>query len=212
MTNAKATSNTKTHAGKHAHFSPDALRFLHDLDVHNERDWFNAHKERFESSLHAPYLAFLTDLAPRLERVSPRFKVDPKPVGGSLARIYKDMRFVRDGLPFKTALSAHFAHEKAKPGAQPSFYMALAPGKSFVAGGVRNPDADATKRLKAKVLKEEARWRKVRAGLDVDRFVAKIAVPDVDVASPHFVTDVVAACKRLAPFVEFVTEAVGLRM
>ena len=81
---------------------------------------------------------------------------------------------------------------------------------------MRGPDATATKRLKAAVIHDEARWRKVRTTIEkdgeVERFVARIRIPDGDVTSPHFLDDVAAACKKLTPFVAFVTEAVGLKM
>lgn len=195
---------------KQAHFGPDALKFLADLAKHNEREWFEAHRERFERSLRDPFVAFLVDFAPRLARLSERFVIDARPHGGSLARIHRDMRFT--DIPYKTALSAHFHHDKAKEGARPSFFLSLEPGRSFVGGGVREPSAAALKKLKKAVGGNEERWAKVTKGLQIERFTAKIPLSDDQVTSARFIEEVVAACKRLAPFVGFVTEAVGARL
>jgi uncharacterized protein (DUF2461 family) len=43
-----------------------------------------------------PALDFIADFAPRLERISPHFRADPRPTGGSLLRIY--MRFLCEAL------------------------------------------------------------------------------------------------------------------
>jgi uncharacterized protein (TIGR02453 family) len=205
-----APSSPAPHRG--AFFSPDALAFLRDLDKHNERDWFEAHKDRYLASLRDPYLQFLTELAPRLQKVSAHFTVNPAPTGGSLARIHRDMRFVRDGLPYKTALSAHFAHDKAKPGAEPSFYLSLSPGKSFVAGGLRTPDGEARKKVQRAIDRDEPRWRRLSKNLEITGLVARAHFADGDVTSVHFLSDVTAQLKKLAPFVAFLTEAVGLKM
>jgi uncharacterized protein (TIGR02453 family) len=93
------------------HFTPDALQFLRELALHNERPWFETQRERFAASLRDPFVAFLVDLKPRLADVNAGFVVDSRTHGGSLARIHRDMRFAVDGQPYKTALSAHFAHD-----------------------------------------------------------------------------------------------------
>src|SRR5687767_4506829 len=119
------------------YFTLDAIQFLADLQQNNNKEWFDQNRERFVTSLRDPFLRFLTDLAPRMRNeVSPRFVVDAKPTGGSLARIHKDMRFAKDGMPFKSALSAHFAHENASEGAVPSFFLYVEPGNSYIGGGL----------------------------------------------------------------------------
>ncbi len=67
---------------KGAHFSPDFLRFLADLRAHNDREWFQAHKDRYEAAVRDPFLRFIADLGPRLQQLNPPFVADPSPVGG----------------------------------------------------------------------------------------------------------------------------------
>ena len=61
-----------------------------------------------------PALAFIEDFAPRLEEISPHFRADPRPRGGSLFRIYRDTRFSKDKTPYKTNVGIQFRHERAK--------------------------------------------------------------------------------------------------
>jgi uncharacterized protein (TIGR02453 family) len=89
-----AASTTTTR--KKVSFTPDLFAFLSDLRANNDRDWFNANRERYERSLLEPALEFVADFAPRLERISPHFRADPRPSGGSLFRIYRDTRFSKD--------------------------------------------------------------------------------------------------------------------
>ena len=87
---------------KKAHFDAKLFAFLRELRAHNEREWFEAHKERYLRDVSAPLQAFVLDFAPHLAKISKRFVADPRPSGGSIFRIYRDTRFTKDKSPYKT--------------------------------------------------------------------------------------------------------------
>jgi uncharacterized protein (DUF2461 family) len=193
------------------HFPPDALQFLRDLAVHNDRAWFETQRERFALSLRDPFVAFLVDLKPRLADVNAGFVVDARTHGGSLARIHRDMRFAVDGQPYKTALSAHFAHENEATGA--SFFLYLEPGCTRVGAGIRHPSAAATKALKRAMQADEAGWQAAMQnvldrGGSRERFTLSVPLADETVTTARFLDDVVAACRVLDPFVRLLCDAV----
>ena len=92
-------------------FDADLVQFLKDLDANNNREWFNANKARFEASVQGPLLDLIEALAPRLAKISPHIIADPRKVGGSLMRIYRDTRFSKDKSPYKTYMAAQFRHD-----------------------------------------------------------------------------------------------------
>jgi hypothetical protein len=112
-------ANTTTQAS----FGPELLSFLTDLRANNNREWFAANKDRYEEDLVEPALAFINAFAPRLEKISPHFRADARPSGGSLFRIYRDTRFSKDKTPYKTNLGIHFRHERSKNAYAPGFYL-----------------------------------------------------------------------------------------
>jgi uncharacterized protein (TIGR02453 family) len=83
------------------YFDDDALAFLRDLKRHNDRTWFNEHKERYERSLRQPFLDFISDAGPELRTISPNLVADPRPSGGSLFRIHRDVRFSKQNRTLK---------------------------------------------------------------------------------------------------------------
>ncbi|HEX9708874.1 MAG TPA: DUF2461 family protein, partial [Candidatus Thermoplasmatota archaeon] len=85
-----------------AHFRPALFRYLVDLRHHNDRQWFATNKGRFEADVRDPMLAFIREAASPLARISRHVLADPRPVGGSLFRIYRDTRFSKDKTPYKT--------------------------------------------------------------------------------------------------------------
>jgi uncharacterized protein (TIGR02453 family) len=69
-------------------FGPAAFAWFAGLEADNSRDWFHAHKPRYEAEVRDPLTALLEELA------------GDAPV--SLARQHRDTRFSKDKSPYKT--------------------------------------------------------------------------------------------------------------
>jgi uncharacterized protein (TIGR02453 family) len=93
---------------KKAHFSRNLFGFLEKLRSNNRREWFEANRTRYERDVREPMLAFISDFAPRLRKISPKLVADPCPSGGSMFRIHRDVRFSPDKRPYKTHVAARF--------------------------------------------------------------------------------------------------------
>ena len=142
-------------------FKPALFAFLRELAANNDRSWFNANKERYERDVRDPALAFISDFAPHLERLSEHFVADPRPVGGSLFRIQRDIRFSRDKTPYKPTVGIQFRHERGKDAHAPGFYLHLEPGHVFAAAGIWRPDSTALHAIRAKITADPHGWRQV---------------------------------------------------
>lgn len=145
-----------------AHFSEDTFEFLRELAANNNREWFEANRERYETHYKGAALRFIVDFAPRLAAISPHFRADPRPVGGSLFRIYRDMRFSRDRRPYKTHLDMHFRHELAADVHAPGFYLHIAPGDVYVGSGIWHPDSGTLRRIRDAIVEDPDRWTAAR--------------------------------------------------
>ena len=82
-------------------FTIGLFRFLKDLSRHNDRAWIAENKERYLEAVQQPALEFVNAFAPSLAKISPQFVADGRPVGGSLSRIYRDVRFTNDKSPYR---------------------------------------------------------------------------------------------------------------
>jgi uncharacterized protein (TIGR02453 family) len=219
-----------------AYFTSDLFQFLRELKVHNDREWFTAHKARYLSAVEEPMLRFIADLGPRLSRISPSVLVDPRRTGGSMFRFYRDTRFSKDKTPYKTSAGAHFRHRAADKGqSAPGFYLSLESDESVGGGGIYHPEASALKRIRDRIAQEPAAWSRVRKTIDVQgeslkrppagydpehRFIADLKRKDFydletfsekEVCSPRFMDRYLAACSRIAPLVTFLNGALGLK-
>src|SRR5216684_4483929 len=130
------------------HVTRELFGFLRELRRHNNREWFNANKERYLGEVRDPLLAFIQAIAPRLTRISPHIVADARPSGGSLLRIYRDTRFSRDRTPYKTNAGLSFGLDAPRDFDAPGYYLHLAPGEVFMGAGIWRPSADALRAIR----------------------------------------------------------------
>ena len=71
------------------YFDDASLKFLRGLARHNEKAWFEAHRQDYEAHVRQPFLRLITDLQPALAGISPHFRADPRTVGGSLRSAWR---------------------------------------------------------------------------------------------------------------------------
>ena len=141
------------------YFSDASFKFLRALARNNDKTWFNEHKQQYEDHVRQPFLRLLTDLQPDLAQVSEHFRSDPKTVGGSLFRIYRDARFSNDKSPYKPWQGARLFHERRKQVAAPSFYVHLQPGQCFVGAGLWHPEPPTQRRVRQFIFDNPGSWK-----------------------------------------------------
>ena len=142
-----------------AYFSDASLRFLTQLASHNNKTWFNAHKQAYEQHVRQPFLRLIADLAPDIEAISPHFRADPRTVGGSLYRIQRDARFSHDKSPYKTWQGARFYHERRRLQIVPLYYLHLQPGNCFLGGGLWHPEPESVRRVRQFIFDNPGSWK-----------------------------------------------------
>jgi uncharacterized protein (TIGR02453 family) len=134
------------------YFAPRAISLLRGLARHNNKEWFEAHREDYESALRAPMVALVEEMDVRLATIAPEIVGTPK---RSMFRIHRDVRFSKDKRPYKTHAACWFYHrdaghqvgtDAAHGGA--GFYFHLSPDEAFCGGGVWMPPRPALNKLR----------------------------------------------------------------
>jgi len=223
-----------------AYFDRKLFRFLEDLEVNNDRKWFEENKPRYRSDVRDPLLTFIDDFGSRLAKLSPHMVADPKPSGGSMFRIYRDTRFSKDKSPYKLHASAQFRHEAGKDVHAPCFYLHLQPGECFMGAGIWHPDGPSTRRIRQAIVDHTSEWKRIvgsrawRAACTMDGdflkrpprgfdpeheciedlkrkdFIAVAQIKDSAVRSTDFMATFVKFCKTNTRLMQFLTQALGV--
>ncbi len=222
------------------HFTPKLFAFLKDLAENNDRDWFKAHQDDYEAYVREPALDFINDFAVPLKKISEHFVADSRTVGGSLFRIQRDTRFAKDKTPYKLNTGMQFRHIAGKDAHAPGFYMHIEPGASFIGVGLWRPETKLAYGIREAIAEDPARWKRASRsqrftevlelggeslkrpprGFDEDHplledlkrkdFIASTRITQKAIVSDHLMEDFADTCKRAAPFMKFLCEAVGV--
>jgi uncharacterized protein (TIGR02453 family) len=139
----------------------DFFAFFKELAKNNERAWFEANKQRYKDVVVAPLCDFMAVMAPRVAKISKHIVVDPRPNGGSMFRIYRDVRFAKDKSPYKTNAGLHFRHALGRDAHVPGYYMHFAVDEVFIGGGIWMPEPDALAKVRHAIADGATAWKKV---------------------------------------------------
>jgi uncharacterized protein (TIGR02453 family) len=222
------------------YFSPAVFKFLRDLRENNNREWFTGNKDRYIDDVREPAQRFISDFGPRLSKISPHFRADPRPNGGSLFRIYRDVRFAKDKSPYKIYTGIQFRHKHGKDVHAPGFYLHLEPDQSFAGLGIYHPDGPALAKIRQALVDEPARWKRARDGKrlrehfeqggeslkrapkgydpehplieDLKRkdFIVFAQLNQKQITAPDFLERYAEMCKAGSGYIKFLCEAVGV--
>ncbi len=94
-------------------FPKEGLHFLNDLKYNNHPQWFHAHKADYTDYLLKPAQQFVEAFGQLLRKnISRKIVADARPTGGSIFRIYRDIRFSKDKTPYKTHVGILFWEDR----------------------------------------------------------------------------------------------------
>lgn len=215
----------------------ETLKFIKDVAENNDRDWFAANKERYETA-RADVLSFIEELIPLLAATDPAFSIDT-PAKKCLMRIYRDVRFSKNKDPYKNNFGISL-HAKSSGVPNPEYYLHLQPGKSFFGVGFWMPEAAILKKIREEIdynttefleiidaadfdsifsLSKEDTLKNAPKGYDIDHpqinwlklksYIAIYPLTDKDILTAGINDKLKNAFESIQPFVRFLRNAVS---
>lgn len=212
------------------------ITFLRQLKEHNERPWFEEHKDQ--------YLEAKADFEELIQQILEKYsKTDPDiaslKVKDCVFRIYRDVRFSKNKTPYKTHLAAGI-NKGGKKVHFPGYYLHVEPGgNSYMGGGIWRPSKDILKKIRQEIdynyedflgiiekgafqktfgaLSEDDRLVRPPQGYDPDNpaidylknksFIAECSLTDKSLTEPDMVKNILALFKKLKLFIDFLERA-----
>ena len=221
-------------------FGAATVRFLQELEANNNRDWFQANKHRYEAEVLAPALDFISAMSDELDGFAPHFTALPKRMGGSLMRVYRDVRFSPSKAPYKTNIGIQFRHEQGKDVHAPGYYLHIESTGCFFGAGMWRPVPEALQAIRSRIAEQPQAWRRVleareftetfRLGGDALKrpprgyaadlphiedlkrksFIGSCDFPVANAASPGFPQEAAATFAKAAPLMAFLCAALNV--
>jgi uncharacterized protein (TIGR02453 family) len=210
--------------------------FLKELVENNNREWFQANKERYEAA-RENVIEFTGDWIKLLHKIDPNID-DALDAKKCVMRIYRDIRFRKDKTPYKNNFGISIPTKGLKAG-RAEYYLQISPGNSFIAGGYWMPENNHLKAIRQEIdynandlkkiiddpefIKLFGEFRKQEQLKSVPReysteneniellklksFVAFHQLKDEELLLKDAVTEIAAICSKIYPLNAFINNA-----
>ncbi len=214
-----------------------SLKFLQDLSNNNNRNWFEQHRNKYESAK--------ADFLELVAAVIAGTAVFDKPIGdlqpkNCTFRINRDVRFSKNKAPYKNNMAGYF-NKAGKKGIGAGYYVHIQPGESFVAGGIWMPEPLVLSKIRQEIDYNLAEWKKILSNtafkkyfvdglqnneklsrppkgyeadnpaiefLKMKNFVVSKKFTDAEVLNKSFAGDVVKTFKTMKPMLDFFNRSI----
>lgn len=225
---------------RYAKFEATTLAFLQELSANNNREWFKANKSRYDEQVLDVALRFIHSMQDPLHEMAPHFVAQATRIGGSLMRVYRDTRFSKNKLPYKTNIGIQFRHEQARNVHAPGYYVHIDTEQVFIGVGMWRPESEPLHGIRTRIAAKPAEWKRALAdakfrrrfelggevlkrpprGFDKDHeliadikrksFIAVETMTPDACLSPQFQRKVESSFEAAEPFMRFLCKSVGV--
>jgi len=139
-------------------FPKGGVEFLRDLGAHNNRDWFQANKKRYEREVKEPAKRLAEAITSVLKKVDRRHAGDP---ARAVGRIFRDIRFSKDKTPYYTHVWFNFPLANGERQAGAAYYVGIDLEGAGTGAGCWEPPPERMETLRAKLAKQHGAFHKI---------------------------------------------------
>lgn len=126
-------------------FTQDAIDFFRELELNNNREWFEKNKKRYEANVKKPMEAFADHMIERMREILPDIDTTGKK---AVFRIYKDTRFSKDKTPYKINAGMHINSAAKSDMDIPGLYFHIDPRVMGIASGLYMVEPPVVKKVR----------------------------------------------------------------
>lgn len=149
-------------------FPKSTFDFLSGIAKNNDKSWFEANRSLYDEGYVEAAKDFVTALGPRMKKIDREVKFEPK-VGGSLMRIFRDVRFSKDKSPYKTHLDAWLWTGPDKGWDAPGYFFRMFHDQLLLGAGMHAFEKETLAKYRAAVIDAKKGKALEKAIADVER-------------------------------------------
>jgi len=190
-------------------FPSEGIVFFRKLKKNNNREWFLAHKQIYETKARQPLMEFIGVLQKEMSKYASEIHFDS---AKSIFRIYRDIRFSKDKSPYKTHMAAHFGSQ-GKAHTSAGLYIHLDANEIFWGGGLYHPETTELRIVRASIAQDDTQLRKIIRDPKFQKLFGGLSGDQLSRTPKGFPPDHPAAdLLRYKDYVAFAKEPVKLAM
>lgn len=142
---------------------PSTLNFLKELKKHNNKEWFETNRSKYENAK-SDFENFVSEVLEKMRGTDPSI-ADLKPKDCTF-RINRDVRFSKNKAPYKSNMAMYIT-KGGKKTSHAGYYLHCEPGASFLAGGLWMPMAPELKKIRQEI---DYNWEELGSILSAKKF------------------------------------------
>ena len=131
--------------------SKNVFNFLKKLEKNNNREWFAENKTEYDAAL--------VDVKEVFNAVYAEMETHDQFDKMKVFRIYRDVRFSKNKIPYKNNFSVGF--HRAKPQLRGGYYLQIQPGNNFMAAGFWSPEKEDLLRIRKEFEMDDSEMRDI---------------------------------------------------
>lgn len=131
-----------------AYFTKDFMQFFRDLEKNNHKQWFDANRKRYQTSVKEPFYSFVDHMIGLVNQQDPSVQITAK---DAVLRINRDIRFSPDKTPYNLHYGAIISPAGRKDKSVPGFFIRFSPKQVGLFGGAHGIDKDQLQKIRKSI-------------------------------------------------------------
>lgn len=151
----------------------DTIPFFNELEMNNNREWFNANKQRWES-IRKDFEKFTAAVIDAMAPLDP--SIGHPEAKRCMYRINRDLRFSPDKRPYKCHISFFLATGGRKQNGMPGYYLQIGQedyglhGNCALGGGVFMPSPEALAAIRQEIFYNTDEFKQIMAAPEYQQY------------------------------------------
>lgn len=145
------------------YFSHSFFKFFEELERNNNKEWFQANRERYEQDVKNPFKQLVTTLN---EKLLTDFPVLNREIHKNIFRINRDVRFSKNKAPYKNNVAAVFSRTGTRDIDYPGFYIHFGSKEILVGGGKYEVSKEQLAKIRQEIFYNNRQFTKILEAKD----------------------------------------------
>lgn len=143
-------------------FTTDTLNFLNELNLNNNKTWFESNREHYRNLVYSPFIDLGRALMEPMSAIDPEFEVRPEKV---ISRIHRDTRFSRDKSPYRSNVWIAYKRPGRDWMESPAFFFELMTDSYRYGMGFYSAGKNTMNALREKMISDREEFEKIAASI-----------------------------------------------
>lgn len=130
-------------------FTKDALIFLFENKINNNKEWYDSHKDSYKKLVYNPFVELIKELSPAILGIDSKIITVPSKI---ISRVRRDTRFTKDKSLYRDNVWIVFLRDKSMMSTSPCYWFEIGQQGSSYGVGYYKADSESIANMRELIL------------------------------------------------------------